>query len=111
MFRRWYLQSVALIVVWAATAPLQLQNESERPILKVTTRTDRTANPSQTDSSTGVLGKGENIMQMNIIELWPEDTAFDGSVIPPRVTAPTVFKESGWQSVKEMQKELMRRFP
>ena len=50
-------------------------------------------------------------MQMIIIELWPQDTAFDGSTIPPRVTKPTVFKEGGWQSVKEMQKELMRRFP
>lgn len=50
-------------------------------------------------------------MQMIIIELWPEDTAFDGSTIPPRVKPPTVFKESGWQSVGEMQRELMRRFP
>lgn len=50
-------------------------------------------------------------MKMTIIEHWPEDTAFDGSPIPPRVNPPTTFERSGWQSVKEMQKELMRRFP
>lgn len=50
-------------------------------------------------------------MKMTIIEHWPEDTAFDGSIIPPRVKPPTTFQESGWQSVKEMQRALMRRFP
>lgn len=50
-------------------------------------------------------------MRMIVIELWPEATAFDGSAIPPRVTAPCVFEESGWGSVREMQRELMRRFP
>lgn len=49
-------------------------------------------------------------MKMTIIEHWPEDTAFDGSTIPPRVKAPVTF-ENSWQSVKEMQRELMRRFP
>lgn len=49
-------------------------------------------------------------MIMHIIEHWPQDNAFDGTVIPPRVNPPTTF-ESGWKSVKEMQKELMRRFP
>lgn len=49
-------------------------------------------------------------MKMTIIEHWPEDTAFDGSSIPPRVKPPTTF-EGGWSSVKEMQRELMRRFP
>lgn len=49
-------------------------------------------------------------MRMTIIEHWPEDTAFDGTPIPPRVNPPMT-KESGWQSVKEMQRELIRRFP
>lgn len=50
-------------------------------------------------------------MKMTIIEHWPEDTAFNGSPIPPRVKSPTTFEQSGWSSVKEMQKELMHRFP
>lgn len=50
-------------------------------------------------------------MKMTIIEHWPEAAAFDGTPIPPRVKPPTTFQESGWQSVKEMQKELLRRFP
>lgn len=51
-------------------------------------------------------------MKMTIIEHWPEATAFDGSAIPPRVKAPVTFAgDSGWQSVKEMQRELIRRFP
>lgn len=49
-------------------------------------------------------------MRMTIIEHWPEDTRFDGTPIPPRVNPPTTF-EGGWSSVKEMQKDLMRRFP
>ncbi len=49
-------------------------------------------------------------MRMTIIEHWPEDRAFDGTPIHPRVNAPTTF-EGGWSSVKEMQKELIRRFP
>ena len=51
-------------------------------------------------------------MKMTIIEHWPEDRALDGSVIPPRVKAPITFAgDSGWQSVGEMQHELIRRFP
>lgn len=49
-------------------------------------------------------------MKMTIIEHWPQGTAFDGSEIPPRVKPPVTF-DNGWPSVKEMQKELMRRFP
>ena len=51
-------------------------------------------------------------MKMTIIEHWPEDTRFDGTPIPPRVKPPVTFAgESGWQSVKEMQDSLCRRFP
>lgn len=51
-------------------------------------------------------------MKMTIIEHWPEDTAFDGSIIPPRVKPPVTFAgDSGWQSVKEMQDSLIKRFP
>ena len=51
-------------------------------------------------------------MKMTIIEHWPQDTAFDGTPIPPRVKPPTTFAgESGWKSVEEMQRELIRRFP
>ena len=49
-------------------------------------------------------------MKMTIIEHWPADTRFDGTLAPPRVNPPTTF-EGGWQSVKEMQRELCRRFP
>jgi hypothetical protein len=50
-------------------------------------------------------------MKMTIIEHWPEATAFNGSIIPPRVKAPITFAgDSGWQSVKEMQDSLIRRF-
>jgi hypothetical protein len=50
-------------------------------------------------------------MKMTIIEHWPEDTRFDGTPIAPRVKSPVTFEQSGWQSVREMQRELMRRFP
>lgn len=49
-------------------------------------------------------------MLMTIIEHWPEGVADDGMLIPPRVKPPTTF-ESGWQSVRELQRELIRRFP
>lgn len=51
-------------------------------------------------------------MRITIIEHWPEDVAFDGTTIPPRVKPPVTFAgESGWTSVREMQRELIRRFP
>jgi hypothetical protein len=51
-------------------------------------------------------------MKMTIIEHWPADTRLDGTPVPPRVMPPTTFAgESGWQSVKEMQDSLIRRFP
>lgn len=50
-------------------------------------------------------------MRMTIIEHWPEDTRFDGTPIPPRVSPPVDMGECGYQSVKEMQRELIRRFP
>ena len=50
-------------------------------------------------------------MRMTIIEHWPQDTRFDGTPIPPRVSKPVDMGECGYQSVKEMQKELIRRFP
>ena len=51
-------------------------------------------------------------MKMTIIEHWPASTAFDGTPIAPKVKPPTTFAgESGWKSVEEMQRELIRRFP
>ena len=49
-------------------------------------------------------------MKMTIIEHWPEAIAFDGSRIPAKDTSYTMPGESGWQSVAEMQRELIRRF-
>jgi len=49
-------------------------------------------------------------MRMTIIKHWPEDVADNGTPIAPRVKPPTTF-ESGWGSVREMQRELIRRFP
>jgi hypothetical protein len=51
-------------------------------------------------------------MKMTIIEHWPADAAIDGTPIAPRVKPPVTFAgDSGWQSVKEMQDSLIRRFP
>lgn len=49
-------------------------------------------------------------MKMTIIEHWPQATRLDGTEAPPRVNPPTTFKD-GWESVAEMQRELIRRFP
>jgi hypothetical protein len=48
-------------------------------------------------------------MKMTVTRHWPEDVAFDGSLIPAHDDSST--SESGWQSVEEMQRELIRRFP
>lgn len=50
-------------------------------------------------------------MRMTIIEHWPADMRFDGTPIPPRVNPPVDMGECGWESVTQMQRELMRRFP
>lgn len=47
-------------------------------------------------------------MKMTVIRHWPQDTAFDGSIIPARDDPST--GESDWESVEEMQRELLRRF-
>lgn len=46
---------------------------------------------------------------MTVIHRWPETKAFDGSTIPSR-DEPYTFEVSGWNSVEEMQTELMQRF-
>lgn len=49
-------------------------------------------------------------MRMTITQHWKADTAFDGSPIPAKDVPYTMPGESGYQSVEEMQQELMRRF-
>lgn len=46
---------------------------------------------------------------MTVTHRWPETKAFDGTVIPSRDDSYT-FEVSGWNSVAEMQKALMKRF-
>lgn len=48
-------------------------------------------------------------MKMTVTRKWPADVAFDGSPIAPHEDSCT--SESGWRSVAEMQRELIRRFP
>lgn len=47
-------------------------------------------------------------MKQTITRHWPQDTAFDGSVIPAKDD--TFMQDTGWQSVAEMQRELLKRF-
>jgi hypothetical protein len=50
------------------------------------------------------------MMKMRITEHWPQSTRFDGS-IASAYDRTTSMGESGYTSIREMQKELMRRFP
>jgi hypothetical protein len=49
-------------------------------------------------------------MRMTVTAKWPECKRFDGSIAPAH-DVPCTYEQSGWTSVAEMQKELIRRFP